>query len=667
MLEWSLTSSVLIVLVLVVRFIFKEKIKSKYIYALWLLVAVRLLCPVNFGELPFNLLTFVEQGEAYLVEGFQEFMDTKNTESVKGTGETDENYSKTTEYHVFGTYVMHEGDYEDYFSLEEEMQNTRIYMTLTFREIVIVVWLVGVIIMGIVILSVNISFGARLSLFRKELPAFARKGRGKTVLSVYTADGISSSCLFGLKTPAIYLNKREMKEQEKEYCVEHEYSHYMQGDMFWNLCRTLCLILHWYNPLVWLAVSLSKRDAELACDERTVERLGEQERFAYGHTLVEIAAGQSKSVQVLGMATLMSPDKKEVVERVKAITIKKESKIITGVLVSVLAVAISIFVFTGEAKGGESPEGIQESIGANEGDFGLPQGSMDEEADKIVETYEDSDYVGVYEDKTTGEMWAASEDGSQRLISETPMDEVVYKELVFTDCIKLEQTKGNGWRIDLNGDGIKEEIYFSDLVFYINNQLVWVVWNYEEPIWIMDIDTTDGKYEIFSDKGVLFVYDGEKLAQTWSLTNHKWDNGMTYRGKLEEFERVDEHTISFEDIGKQGGFFSGRWTMEYQLNEKHELVMVQKIYELEKTKVLFYMGVTEGDELLTLYEEPDKSSMVTEVTESIVFEATKTDGSNWIYVKRLDTATKFSEEISGKNVEGWIYYPDAKKHIGIRE
>ena len=121
-----------------------------------------------------------------------------------------------------------------------------------------------------------------------------------------------------------------MGEQEKKYCIEHEYSHYLQGDMVWSVCRIVCLILHWYNPLVWLAVTLSKKDAELACDERTIERLGEEERYSYGHTLVELAANQSKAVQMFGMATLMASDKKEVVNRVKAITTKKQTKLATN-------------------------------------------------------------------------------------------------------------------------------------------------------------------------------------------------------------------------------------------------------------------------------------------------------------------------------------------------
>ena len=68
MTEWILTSSVLILLVLAVRGLFKNKMKAKAVYALWLIVLVRLLCPVNFGELSFNLLSLAEEGMAQVQE-----------------------------------------------------------------------------------------------------------------------------------------------------------------------------------------------------------------------------------------------------------------------------------------------------------------------------------------------------------------------------------------------------------------------------------------------------------------------------------------------------------------------------------------------------------------------------------------------------------------------
>lgn len=358
MTQWILTSSVLILLVLVIRGLFKNKMKAKYTYALWLIVLVRLLCPVNFGELSFNLLSLAEEGKAQIEERIEGQEADAAWEARKDFYESHgimyaepDNPAETVQYPVDSA------DLADFYLPMEDAamagteENGFTFPEINWQKVLPFAWITGMAVMAAVIFSVNISFSTTLCLFRKELPVLAKKGRGKQELAVYLADGIYSSCLYGVVHPSIYLNKEGLGEQEKTYCVEHEYSHYLQGDMVWSLCRTVCLILHWYNPLVWLVVLLSKKDAELACDERTIERLGEEERYSYGHTLVELAAGQSKAVQMFGMATLMASDKKEVVDRVKAITTKKQTKIITGILVATLVVGIGFFVFTGEAKG----------------------------------------------------------------------------------------------------------------------------------------------------------------------------------------------------------------------------------------------------------------------------------------------------------------------------
>lgn len=358
MTQWILTSSVLILLVIAVRGLFKNKMKAKYIYALWLIVLVRLLCPVNFGELSFNLLSLAEEGKTQIEERMEEQEVDAAREAQKEFYESHgimyADWDTPTE--IVRYPVDSDGLADFYLPVEdaamvETEENGVTFPEINWQKVLPFAWIAGMVVMVAVIFSVNISFSTTLGLFRKELPVLAKKGRGKQELAVYLADGIYSSCLYGVVRPSIYLNKEGMGEQEKTYCVEHEYSHYLQGDMVWSLCRTVCLILHWYNPLVWLAVVLSKKDAELACDERTIERLGEEERYNYGHTLVEMAAAQSKTVQMFGMATLMASDKKEVVDRVKAITTKKETKILTGLLVVILVVGIGFFVFTGEAKG----------------------------------------------------------------------------------------------------------------------------------------------------------------------------------------------------------------------------------------------------------------------------------------------------------------------------
>src|SRR5699024_6588497 len=121
---------------------------------------------------------------------------------------------------------------------------------------------------------------------------------------VYVTGAIQSPCLFGVPFPAIYIPAAVAEdEQALRHVLAHEQAHRRHADHLWTALRGLCLVLHWYNPLVWRAAVLSRRDGELACDEAAVRMLGESQRAAYGRTLVGLAEQHSG---LLRCATSMS-------------------------------------------------------------------------------------------------------------------------------------------------------------------------------------------------------------------------------------------------------------------------------------------------------------------------------------------------------------------------
>lgn len=600
MTEWILTSSVLILLVTAVRGLFKERMKAKYVYALWLIVLVRLLCPVNFGALSFNLLSLAEKGQERLERQVQNNRTESTVQSSmteKTAGNLQGGFTAQTEGTLKETGTMQWENMEQGSPVEpsermlregsivpseEKGTNPLAFSELDWQKIFLVVWLAGMVLISVVIFNVNLSFGTMLSMFRKELPGFERESRGKNVLPVYVADGIYSSCLFGVTHPSIYLNKKGMDDQEKRYCVEHEYSHYLQGDMVWSLCRTLCLVLHWYNPLVWLAVVLSKKDAELACDERTIERLGEEERYRYGHTLVELAAGQSKAIRVFGMATLMASDKKEVVDRVKAISTKKETKIITGLLVALLVVGMGFFVFTGEARGEQGVEVPSATPVPTAVVTPLPdvtaaatqtpaaeaeQTDAEKEPVRIEDLEYGKDYVFVHTDKQGIYTWE---------LGNEVKDEVTYEELSFTDHVELVAETGKGWKLDLDGNGMEDYLYL-DLKresLYINGfwmkQYTWLSDRENSSVCVLDIDTTDGMYELRIGDDV-YYYDGAELQLVADFVCQKWADGSSFVSDICNFERLDEHTVSFVQYSD---IYHCKMKSEFYLNEKHHLELV---------------------------------------------------------------------------------------------
>ena len=128
-------------------------------------------------------------------------------------------------------------------------------------------------------------------------------------------------------------------EQTRRHVLTHELTHLRYGDHIWSWVRCICLCVYWFNPLVWVAAWLSKRDCELACDESALKRLGDDQRIAYGKTLVDLVAENVAPGQLLETATAMHETKKQLKARVSYI-VKKPKVLAAAVVVLVVTLAI---------------------------------------------------------------------------------------------------------------------------------------------------------------------------------------------------------------------------------------------------------------------------------------------------------------------------------------
>ncbi len=118
--------------------------------------------------------------------------------------------------------------------------------------------------------------------------------------NVYLTDRVDSAFVVGLIRPKIYL-PTGLTPVERACVAAHERTHIRRGDPWRRLLFFVALTVHWFNPLVWMAFSLSGKDMELSCDEavlnRAMGRLDEQSdtsdadvRAAYAKTLVKFAS-----------------------------------------------------------------------------------------------------------------------------------------------------------------------------------------------------------------------------------------------------------------------------------------------------------------------------------------------------------------------------------------
>ncbi|MBQ8655117.1 MAG: hypothetical protein IJ507_09285 [Clostridia bacterium] len=105
---------------------------------------------------------------------------------------------------------------------------------------------------------------------------------------VWMVEGLPGSCSFDLMRPVIALPLHASAE-DVPAMLDRELCHIRCGDRFWAVVRSACCILHWFNPLVWLAAFLSRTDQCLACDEYALRGADDNARRLYASPLIHTA------------------------------------------------------------------------------------------------------------------------------------------------------------------------------------------------------------------------------------------------------------------------------------------------------------------------------------------------------------------------------------------
>lgn len=110
--------------------------------------------------------------------------------------------------------------------------------------------------------------------------------------NIWLCENIASPFVIGIFSPRIILPYR-IRPQAKAHILAHEQTHIRHRDPLLHFAGILCLCLHWWNPLVWLAVHKMNQDMEMFCDESTLRLADDEARKDYAMTLLSFAEYQS--------------------------------------------------------------------------------------------------------------------------------------------------------------------------------------------------------------------------------------------------------------------------------------------------------------------------------------------------------------------------------------
>ena len=348
--ELLITSSLLILAVLAARALLAGRISRRMQYALWGLVLLRLLLPVSLPQSRASVLNALpdtvqvslmasaqpESGETLPVPvdtAIQNETDTAPETDLAqpATGDTQAGLSGGVAESGAGT------------------SGSEAHPEWSFNPAALlpVVWAAGALLTGGALVWANLRFALRLRRERCQLDLAPETTGG---LPVYLCHNLASPCLHGLVHPAIYLNPAALQSPDRlEFVLAHEKAHHRHKDHLWGALRCFVLAAYWFDPLVWWAAAVSKRDCELACDEAVTAAMEEARRRDYGRCLVELIPRRAPGTALLA-ATSMSGTARSMQQRLKAIVTAKKPRRAAIALTLAGAVLLTACTFTG-AKG----------------------------------------------------------------------------------------------------------------------------------------------------------------------------------------------------------------------------------------------------------------------------------------------------------------------------
>lgn len=120
----------------------------------------------------------------------------------------------------------------------------------------------------------------------------------KRRVQVRSLDLIVTPMTYGVLRPVILLPKGIQWEDSRQmkFVLTHELIHVRRFDAVWKFLLVSAACIHWFNPLVWIMQILANRDLELACDEKVIERFGQDSKRAYAMSLINLAEQKSSLV-----------------------------------------------------------------------------------------------------------------------------------------------------------------------------------------------------------------------------------------------------------------------------------------------------------------------------------------------------------------------------------
>lgn len=309
--------------------------------------------------------------------------------------------------------------------------------------------------------------------------------------NIYQSEAVVSPFVLGVIKPKIYL-PFNMNGQDMNHVIAHEQAHIRRKDHFWKPLGFLILTLHWFDPMVWLGYILLCRDIELACDEKVVKDLNNEQRADYSEALLACSVNRRMIA-----ACPLAFGEVGVKDRIKSVLNYKKPAFWIIVVAIVVSITVAVCFLTNPVNSSvynsryETGKCLYSYVVSADNETKSNELVFDITSDgKVYKIFGDdtTDELGVLKesDYTAEELEAAIKNQDAKLNIGN-----IKNAYELSDCIFLQKSNGTVYLVQFFSDGrimsvfklnridksdiqngsykLSEEIYFNGLYSYVPN------------------------------------------------------------------------------------------------------------------------------------------------------------------------------------------------------
>lgn len=308
LLKASWQGGVLILLVLAIQWLLRGRLHPRWRYGLWLLVMIRLAFPWTIPSRVslFNLVHFSGTSLSF-------------SKPPGPADNSDPTASQMTE------------EFRAKAPAEAPAQPPPVWARHFSSNLnrMFAVWMAGVLGLGAYLLIIHFRFSSQIRLHRPLIDSTVlnlledckqQMGVRAPVALIETAS-VGSPSLFGFIRPRLLLpvGLAQSFTLEELRCVFlHELGHLKRYDIEVGWLMTALQIMHWFNPVVWLAYYRMRVDRELACDALALRFAPEEENQRYGSTIIKLLESFGRPARAPSLAAAVE-NKNQLRERIEMI------------------------------------------------------------------------------------------------------------------------------------------------------------------------------------------------------------------------------------------------------------------------------------------------------------------------------------------------------------